>query len=89
MAELGLLARDGITGGIAFLLGTVGASCAACGSAVLVGLLSLLGITGALMILPFDGKEFLGIAIVTILLSLFHVAVGIASDDACPIDIRT
>jgi hypothetical protein len=87
IAELGIIARDGVVGGMAFVLGTVGAGCAACGSAVLVGVLSLFGVTGALTVLPFEGLEFLGLALVAIGLSIFQLAEGIASDDACPVDI--
>lgn len=87
VAELGLVAREGVAGTIAFLLGTVGAGCAACGSAVLVGVLSLFGITGALALLPFEGLEFLLLALVAIVLSIFTLAKGIASDDACPVDL--
>lgn len=87
VAELGIIARDGVVGGMAFVLGTVGAGCAACGSAVLVGVLSLFGVTGALTVLPFEGMEFLGLALVAIIVSIFKLAEGIASDDACPVDI--
>lgn len=87
VAELGLIAREGVAGGVAFLFGTVGAGCATCGSAVLVGVLSLFGVTGALTILPFEGMEFLGLALVAIVLSIFKLATGIASDDACPVDL--
>lgn len=88
IAELGLVAREGVTGAIAFLFGTVGAGCAACGSAVLVGVLSLFGVTGALTLLPFEGLEFLALALFAIAISIFTLARAIASDEACPVDLK-
>ena len=86
IAELGLVGREGVLGAFAFLLGTVGAGCAACGSAVLVGILSLFGITGALTFLPFEGMEFLILSILGLVLSIFSVTKAIASDAACPVN---
>jgi hypothetical protein len=70
------------------VLGTLGAGCAACGSAVLVGLLSLVGASGTVL-LPFDGLEFTALAVVALLLSSYWLADGMRGGEinGCPVDI--
>jgi hypothetical protein len=73
---------------VGVLLGALGAGCAACGSAVLAGLLSLVGAAGALTLLPFDGLEFSVLAAATLLLSVFWLADGMRGGEigGCPVD---
>ncbi len=70
------------------VLGALGAGCAACGSAVLVGVLSLFGVSTTLLFLPLDGLEFALLALVTLLLSVHWVADGMRGGRVagCPID---
>lgn len=70
-------------------LGALGAGCAACGSAVLVGVLSLVGGSGLVLLLPFEGLEFTLIALVPLGLSLFWLADGMRGAEirGCPVDI--
>jgi hypothetical protein len=70
------------------ILGTLGAGCAACGSAVLVGLLSLVGASGTVL-LPFDGLEFTALAVVALVLSSYWLADGMRGGEinGCPIDL--
>lgn len=71
--------------------GTVGvasfAGCAACGSAVLAGLLSLFGVAGAGTLLPLDGLEFSLLALVALVLSIYWVAEGMRGGEirGCPV----
>jgi hypothetical protein len=76
------------SGLVGVVLGTLGAGCAACGSAVLAGLLSLLGI-GSLTILPLDGLEFALLGLVAVLLSIFWLADGMRGGEirGCPVDL--
>lgn len=71
------------------LLGALGAGCAACGSAVLVGVLSLVGGSGLVLLLPLDGVEFTLLALFPLLLSLFWLADGMRGGEirGCPIDV--
>ena len=71
------------------LFGVLGAGCAACGPAVLVGLLSLVGATGLLTLLPLEGLELSGIAAVALLLSIFWIADGMRGGmiRGCPVDL--
>lgn len=87
--EHGLAIREGGSGTIGVILGTLGAGCAACGSAILVGMLSLVGVTGAATLLPLDGLEFAGLALVTLLLSVFWMADGMRGGEinGCPVDL--
>lgn len=76
---------SGSVGGV--VLGTLGAGCASCGSAVLVGLLSLGGASGVVAALPLDGLEFALVALVVILLSTFWIADGMRGGTVagCPV----
>lgn len=78
---------SGSIGGIG--LGLLGAGCAACGSAVLAGLLSIAGASGLLLALPLDGLEFSSLAMLALLLSLYWLAEGMRGGDigGCPIDV--
>jgi hypothetical protein len=76
---------SGSFGGI--VLGTLGAGCAACGSAVLAGLLSVAGASGLLLALPLDGLEFSVLAVFVLLLSLYWLADGMRGGEiaGCPL----
>jgi hypothetical protein len=71
------------------LLGALGAGCAACGSAILVGLLSIVGAGGLVLLLPFDGLEFTALAVVALLFSTYWLADGMRGGEinGCPIDL--
>lgn len=73
----------------AVVLGTLGAGCAACGSAVLAGLLSLVGATSALTLLPLDGLEFAFLALFAVVLSVHWLSRGLRGNQVkgCPIEI--
>jgi hypothetical protein len=89
-----LRAADGGGGGagggslVGVLLGTLGAGCAACGSAVLAGLLSLFGAASAATLLPLDGLEFALLALVALLLSIHWLADGMRGGEirGCPVE---
>jgi hypothetical protein len=87
--EHGVSLREGGTGAAGVVLGTLGAGCAACGSAVLVGLLSLFGVSTSLLFLPLDGLEFALGALVVLTLSVFWLADGMRGGriDGCPVDV--
>lgn len=74
---------------VAVVLGTLGAGCAACGSAVLVALLSVLGVTASLTFLPLDGLEFALLALVVVALSIYWLADGMRGGfvNGCPVDL--
>ena len=87
--EHGLSLESGGGSAVGALLGTLGAGCAACGPALLVGLLSLVGAAGALTLLPFDGLELTGLAAVALVLSIFWIADGMRGGmiRGCPVDL--
>lgn len=76
--DLTLRRGSGSLGGL--ILGTLGAGCASCGSAVLAGIVSLFGGAGMLSLLPLDGLEFSLLAIPLILLSSYWIAHGLQSE---------
>ncbi|BBP03057.1 hypothetical protein TPL01_21610 [Sulfuriferula plumbiphila] len=65
--------------------GVVAAGCAACGSFLLVTILSFLGASGALALLPLQGGELGLLSIALLLLSIFLIARKIAAPVVCEI----
>ena len=86
--EHGLDLQQGGAGAAGVLLGTLGAGCAACGSAVLLGLLSLVGVSTSLLFLPLEGLEFALGAVVVLTLSIYWLADGMRGGEinGCPVD---
>ncbi|MGB9931234.1 hypothetical protein [Haloarcula amylolytica] len=87
--EHGLDLQQGGAGVAGVVLGTLGAGCAACGSAVLLGLLSLLGVSTSLLFLPLDGLEFALLALAVLTLSIYWLAEGMRGGEinGCPVDL--
>jgi hypothetical protein len=87
--EHGISLQEGSTSLAGIVLGTLGAGCAACGSAVLVGLLSLVGVSGSLLVLPLDGLEFALLALVVLTLSIYWLADGMRGGqvNGCPVEL--
>jgi hypothetical protein len=87
--EHGLSLEQGGGSAVGVTLGVLGAGCAACGSAILVGVLSLVGATGLLTALPLEGLEFSVLAAVVLVLSLYWLADGMRGGEinGCPVDI--
>jgi hypothetical protein len=85
--EHGVSVKEGSGSTVGVVLGALGAGCAACGSAVLAGLLSLFGVAGAVTLLPLDGIEFSILAVVALVLSIYWVADGIRGSEirGCPV----
>lgn len=65
--------------------GAVAAGCAACGSFLLAAMLSFLGASGALALLPLKGGELGLLSIALLLLSIFLIARKIAAPVVCEI----
>lgn len=86
--EHGVSLQAGGTGFAGTVFGVLGAGCAACGPVVLVGLLSFVGATGALTLLPLDGLEFTLLSAVALLLSIYWMADGMRGGTVrgCPIE---
>lgn len=87
LREYGFALRQSGSGVVGVALGTLGAGCTACGSALLIGLLSLVGLPGSLLVLPLDGLEFALFGLVTMVLSIFWVADGMRDGEVagCPV----
>jgi hypothetical protein len=71
--------REGSVGGAGgsaagTTLATIGAGCAACGSALLAAFFSTTAVAGTLALLPFDGTEILVASLVVLLLSTYWTA---------------
>jgi hypothetical protein len=88
LREHGLSLSGGGGSAVGAVLGALGAGCAACGSALLVGILSLFGVSTSVLFLPLDGLEFALLALVALLLSIHWVADGMRGGQVagCPVD---
>ena len=88
LREHGVSLSGGGGSALGAVLGALGAGCAACGSALLVGVLSLFGVSASLLFLPLDGLEFALLALFALLLSMFWVADGMRGGRVagCPVD---
>ncbi|ESS10279.1 MAG: hypothetical protein A07HR60_02293 [uncultured archaeon A07HR60] len=71
------------------VFGTLGAGCAACGSAILLGFFGLFGVSTSVLLLPLDGLEFALLALVVITLSIHWLADGMRGGmvNGCPVDL--
>jgi hypothetical protein len=65
--------------------GAIAAGCAACGSFLLITILSFLGATGALALLPLRGGELGLLSVALLLLSIVLIARKIATPAVCEI----
>lgn len=88
--EDGLSVREGGGGMVGLIVATLGVGCPTCGTAVLAGLLSLVGVTGGLSVLPFDGLSFAVLGLVMLGLSSYWLAEGMRSGEVegCPVPRR-
>lgn len=86
--EHGVSVQTGGASAAGVVLGTLGAGCAACGSAVLLGLLSALGVSASLVFLPLDGLEFALGGLVVLALSIHWLAEGMRGGEVngCPVE---
>ncbi len=89
LARRGPSARSSGSGLVGVVFGILGAGCAACGSVVLAGVLSLVGGAGALTALPLDGLEFALVGAVPLVLSVFWIAEGMGGAEirGCPVEV--
>lgn len=87
--EHGLAVEQSGGSAVGVVLGLLGAGCAACGSAILAGLLSLVGGAGLVTLLPLEGLEFSLLAAVVLVLSMYWLADGMRGGQirGCPVDI--
>ncbi|XGI83200.1 hypothetical protein ACEU6E_07915 [Halorutilales archaeon Cl-col2-1] len=87
--ENGVSVREGSGSAVGLFLGVLGAGCAACGTAVLAGILSVFGVVGGLAFLPFDGVEFSVLAALALLVSVYWIADGMRGGEVagCPVDV--
>lgn len=70
-------------GASGILSGILGIGCAACGSVIITGLLSLVGASGALVFLPLRGGEFGIIGVVLLAISIAVISKKIAMPLVC------
>lgn len=78
--------RSGIaTGFLGIGSSVLGVGCAACGSFLLTSILSLVGASGALALLPLGGSEFGIIGVILLMLSIYIMSKQITNPAVCKI----
>jgi len=89
LREHGLAGGESASGLLGVALATLGAGCAACGAALLTGLLSLVGAAGVVTLLPLEGLEVAIVAGVVLLVSTHWIAQGLRGGRirGCPVDV--
>jgi hypothetical protein len=70
---------------LGIIIGIFGIGCAACGSLIIISLLSTIGAAGILVALPFSGAEFSILAVVLLSLSVVNLAKRIQDPLICPV----
>jgi len=89
LREHGLSAGSSGGSAVGVFLGILGAGCAACGSAILLGVLSLFGAAGLATALPFEGRGIAFLAAGVLVLSIYWLADGMRGGTirGCPVDL--
>ncbi len=87
--EHGLSGGESAGGVLGVALATLGSGCAACGAALLSGLLSLVGAAGLVTALPLEGLEVAIVAGLVLVLSTHWIAQGLRGGriNGCPVDL--
>ncbi len=87
--EHGLSGGESAGGVFGVALATLGSGCAACGAALLSGVLSLVGAAGLVTALPLEGLEVAIVAGLVLLLSTHWIAQGLRGGriNGCPVDV--
>lgn len=83
MGQVELAPNQGAAGTAGVAFGALGAGCAACGTTLLTGVLSAFGLSSMLVLLPWEGVEFLVLGALGMLVSIHHVSVAVANEPAC------
>ncbi len=68
-----------------FVSGLFGIGCSACGSVIITGLLSTVGASGLLALLPLGGEEFSFISIGLLSYSLYYLIRAVSRGKVCPV----
>lgn len=77
------------TGGFGLIIGTLGASCSACGSVILSSLIGITSASALVSALPLNGIEF-GIASIGLIgFSIYNLAKKIRSPQTCAVKTQT
>lgn len=78
-----LILRSGLYSGMGLLLAFLGLGCAACGTALLGVLLSFLGLSSFLSLLPYGGQEIGYVGLVVLLVATSVLARKVATPNVC------
>ncbi|MBI4114394.1 MAG: hypothetical protein HY445_00960 [Candidatus Niyogibacteria bacterium] len=82
--RIGMADRGGFFVGLGGMAsGVLGIGCAACGSFILTAMLSFIGASGSLALLPFNGGEFGFLSIVLLSASIFLISRKITNPLVC------
>lgn len=75
--------KSGLYSGIGLFLAFIGIGCAACGTALVAVLLSFLGLSTMLHVLPYQGQEIGYIGIIFLCMATYSLAVKVSAPTTC------
>ncbi|MEI6810720.1 MAG: hypothetical protein WCK60_01565 [Candidatus Nomurabacteria bacterium] len=78
-----IIFKSGLYSGIGLFLAFIGIGCAACGTALIAVLLSFLGLSTMIHILPYQGQEIGYIGIIFLCMATYSLAVKVSSPTTC------
>lgn len=78
-----VIIKSGLYSGIGLFLAFIGIGCAACGTALIAVLLSFLGLSAMLHVLPYQGQEIGYIGIIFLCMATYSLAVRVTAGTTC------
>lgn len=75
--------KSGLYSGIGLIFALLGVGCVACGTALLVTLLSFVGLSSTLQILPYRGEEVAYIGLIVIIIATYNLMKKVSSPYTC------
>lgn len=78
-----VILKSGLYSGIGLFLAFIGIGCAACGTALVAVLLSFLGLSTMLRVLPYQGQEIGYIGIIFLCMATYSLAIKVTAPTTC------
>ncbi len=78
-----VIIKSGLYSGIGLFLAFIGVGCAACGTALIAVLLSFLGLSTMIRLLPYQGQEIGYIGIIFLCMATYSLAVKVTAPTTC------
>ena len=77
------IVKSGLYSGVGLTFAILGVGCVACGTALLVTILSFVGLSSTIQILPYKGEEIAYLGLVIILFATYNLMKKVSSPYTC------